>query len=79
MITYPYFCYRVHYKISPHFIYRTIHKLHEIKETLNIAPPDLFGALYVVYLGKSYGPKIGWFLSVLDKDFVLKRLEEATA
>ena len=24
-----------------------------------------------------YGPKVGWFLSVLNKDFVVKRLEEA--
>jgi lysyl-tRNA synthetase class 1 len=55
------------------------HKLHEIKETLAIAPQDLFGALYLLFLGKSYGPKIGWFLSVLDKEFVLKRLQEVSA
>jgi lysyl-tRNA synthetase class 1 len=54
-------------------------KLHQIKESLAIQPQDLFGALYLSFLGKSYGPKIGWFLSVLDKDFVLKRLQEVTA
>ncbi len=55
------------------------HKLHELKETLAIKPQDIFGALYIAFLGKSYGPKIGWFLSVLPKEFVLTRLEEATA
>ncbi|MGC9602239.1 MAG: lysine--tRNA ligase [Minisyncoccia bacterium] len=54
-------------------------KLYHIKELLAITPQDLFGALYLSFLGKSYGPKIGWFLSVLDKDFVLKRLQEAIA
>ncbi len=53
------------------------HKLHEIKDTFTIPPSELFGALYLAFLGKSYGPKIGWFLSVLPKEFVLKRLEEA--
>ncbi len=53
------------------------HKLHEIKESASIPPAELFGALYLAFLGKSYGPKVGWFLSVLNKDFVVKRLEEA--
>ena len=53
------------------------HKLHEIKDALAIKPADLFGGLYLAFLAKSYGPKIGWFLSVLPKEFVLKRLEEA--
>lgn len=53
-------------------------KLHEIKESAHIPPAELFGALYLAFLGKSYGPKVGWFLSVLSKDFVLKRLHEAT-
>lgn len=55
------------------------HKLHAIKEARKIPPGELFGALYLAFLGKSYGPKIGWFLSVLDRDFVLKRLTEAAA
>jgi lysyl-tRNA synthetase class 1 len=54
-------------------------KLHQIKDSLAIQPQDLFGALYLSFLGKSYGPKIGWFLSVLDKEFVSKRLKEAIA
>ena len=53
-------------------------KLHGIKEEMNIAPAELFSALYLAFLGKTYGPKVGWFLSVLDKNFVLKRLEEVS-
>jgi lysyl-tRNA synthetase class 1 len=44
-------------------------KLHEGKQ---------FKAIYVAFLGKDHGPKAGWFLSVLDREFVLKRLEEAS-
>jgi lysyl-tRNA synthetase class 1 len=50
--------------------------LHSIKDEKGIAPAELFSALYLAFLGKPYGPKAGWFLSVLDRDFVLKRLEE---
>jgi len=52
-------------------------KLHEIKEDLSIEPKDLFSALYLVFLGKSNGPKAGWFLGTLDKEFLVRRLKEA--
>lgn len=53
-------------------------KLHSLKEEAGISPAELFQAIYLSFLGKGYGPKAGWFLSVLDKEFVLKRLEEVT-
>lgn len=53
-------------------------KLHAIKEDMGIQPAELFSALYLAFLGKTYGPKVGWFLSVLDKDFVLVRLAEVS-
>lgn len=52
-------------------------KLHALKDETPIAPAELFGAIYLAFLGKQQGPKAGWFLSVLDKDFVLARLAEA--
>jgi lysyl-tRNA synthetase class 1 len=55
------------------------HELHVIKEGQKIAPGDLFGAIYLAFLGKPYGPKAGWFLSVLPKEFVLKRLVETSS
>ncbi len=52
-------------------------KLHDIKRETNINPKDLFGAIYLILLGKDNGPKAGWFLSVLDKKMLCSRLEEA--
>jgi len=45
-------------------------ELHKSKE---------FKAIYLAFLGKESGPKAGWFLSVLERDFVLRRLAEASA
>ena len=53
--------------------------LHETKEKEHIEPGELFAALYLSFLGKPYGPKAGWFLSVLPREFVIKRLREAAA
>jgi len=52
-------------------------KLHEIKTSLNIEPKKLFSAIYVSILGKNSGPKAGWFLSVLPKEFLIKRFKGA--
>jgi len=53
-------------------------KLHEIKTSLNAEPKQLFGAIYLSILGKKSGPKAGWFLSVLPREFLIKRFKEAT-
>lgn len=45
-------------------------KLHELKE---------FKAMYQIFLGRESGPKAGWFLASLPKDFIVKRLHEAGA
>jgi lysyl-tRNA synthetase class 1 len=54
-------------------------KLHEIKTASAVEPKQLFSAIYFSILGKESGPKAGWFLSVLPKDFLIKRLGEVTA
>ncbi len=36
-----------------------------------------FKIIYQVILGQEKGPRAGYFLSNLDKDFVLSRFEEA--
>lgn len=51
-------------------------KLHEIKEATAINPKEFFEAIYLSVLGKSSGPKAGWFLSVIDRGFLIKRLGE---
>ena len=56
---------------------RLHNKPHEIKTSLNIEPKELFTAIYLSILGKESGPKAGWFLSVLPREFLLKRFKEA--
>jgi len=53
-------------------------KLHEIRKEENIDAKEFFSALYLALLNKESGPKAGWFLSVLDKDFLLHRLEKVS-
>ncbi len=54
-----------------------IHELtHEVKKESGLSPKEFFTALYIVFLGKESGPKMGWFLSTLEKDFILSRLRE---
>jgi lysyl-tRNA synthetase class 1 len=36
-----------------------------------------FGALYLAFLGRSSGPRAGWLLAALEREFVLGRLREA--
>jgi lysyl-tRNA synthetase class 1 len=54
-------------------------ELHAIKEKTGIEPREFFEAIYMCILARKSGPKAGWFLSVMDKNFLLKRLKEATA
>ncbi|MCD5381218.1 MAG: lysine--tRNA ligase [Candidatus Pacebacteria bacterium] len=54
---------------------QSLHEIiHEVKEESGLSPKEFFSAMYTVFLGKEFGPKIGWFLSTFDKDFVVKRL-----
>jgi lysyl-tRNA synthetase class 1 len=44
-----------------------------------LKPAEAFQALYLALLGTRRGPRIGWFLAFLDRDFVVRRLREAAA
>ncbi len=39
-----------------------------------LGPKERFQALYRVLIGKEAGPRAGWFLSILPRDWVIKRL-----
>ncbi|MBU0749962.1 lysine--tRNA ligase [Patescibacteria group bacterium] len=52
-------------------------RLHELKTEAPISPKELFSAIYTIFLNRDSGPKAGWFLSVLPREFVEKRLREA--
>jgi lysyl-tRNA synthetase class 1 len=43
----------------------------------NLPPGRAFGALYLAFLGRSSGPRAGWLLAALDREFVIGRLREA--
>lgn len=51
-------------------------KLHEIKTETGIEPKEFFSAIYLSILGKTSGPKAGWFLSVLEREFLINRFKE---
>jgi lysyl-tRNA synthetase class 1 len=53
-------------------------RLHELKTEVPIEPKELFAAIYQLFLSRNSGPKAGWFLSVLPRDFVVQRLREAS-
>jgi len=36
-----------------------------------------FEAIYLAFLAQPKGPRAGWFLAFLERDFVLARLREA--
>lgn len=52
-------------------------RLHEMKTSVPIAPKELFQAIYRVFLNRDSGPKAGWFIAGLSRDFVVTRLTEA--
>ncbi|TAK88821.1 lysine--tRNA ligase [Patescibacteria group bacterium] len=55
---------------------QTMHQLiYAAKDEAELQPKEAFQALYQVILGKLYGPKAGWFLASLDRDWLTKRLK----
>jgi len=48
--------------------------IYEFKDSLGMEPKDLFQILYKALIGKSSGPRAGWFLSILPRDWLIKRL-----
>ena len=66
-------------KWEPENIHRTIYTVigEWQKEGKKNAKSEGFKTIYRIILGQEKGPRAGYFLSNLDKDFVLKRVEEA--
>lgn len=50
---------------------------YNVKERLGISPKKVFRSLYQLLLDQPRGPRLGYFLSTLSRDFVRERLEEA--
>lgn len=50
--------------------------IYDFKEQLGLSPKDMFTTLYRVLIGKTSGPRAGWFLSILPRDWLVRRLTE---
>ena len=50
--------------------------IYDIIQKENIPPKKGFNSFYKIILGKEKGPRLGYFLSNLDKDFVINRIKE---
>lgn len=48
--------------------------IYDFKDQLGLEPKQLFQILYKVLIGKTSGPRAGWFLSTLPRDWLIKRL-----
>ena len=52
--------------------------IYEFKETQGLQPTELFVPLYKALIGKERGPRAGWFLSTLPREWLVKRLRFET-
>ncbi|MBP8685725.1 MAG: lysine--tRNA ligase, partial [Methanomassiliicoccales archaeon] len=51
--------------------------IYETAKAMGMQPKACFQALYRLFIARTSGPRLGFFLSTLDRGFVLKRLAEA--
>jgi len=49
--------------------------IYELKDEVGLEPKELFNALYRLLIGKTSGPRAGYFLSILPRDWLVKRLK----
>lgn len=53
--------------------------LHDLRKQSGLEAKPFFGPMYAALLHKDHGPKMGWFLSVLPREFLLDRLKAAAS
>jgi lysyl-tRNA synthetase class 1 len=53
-------------------------QVYSVAEELGLDPKRFFQAIYLAFLGDRQGPKVGWFLASLDREFVKERLMQAS-
>jgi lysyl-tRNA synthetase class 1 len=49
--------------------------IYEFKDSSGMVPKELFRTLYRALIGTDSGPRAGWFLSILPRDWLLQRLK----
>jgi len=53
--------------------------IYEVSNATDIPGKKIFSGIYLAILGKERGPRAGWFLEALGREFVMQRLMEAAA
>lgn len=48
--------------------------IYGLKDELDLSPKEMFTTLYRALIGKTSGPRAGWFLSILPREWLMKRL-----
>jgi lysyl-tRNA synthetase class 1 len=48
--------------------------IYDLEEAVGMKPKAMFETLYKALIGKTNGPRAGWFLSILPRDWLIKRL-----
>lgn len=48
--------------------------IYELKDELGLEPKEMFGVLYRALIGKASGPRAGYFLSILPREWLVSRL-----
>lgn len=54
-------------------------QVYAVAKELGLDSKKFFQAIYLAFLGDRQGPKVGWFLASLDREFVKARLKDAAA
>ena len=49
--------------------------IYDLKDAVGMEPKAMFKTLYKALIGKTSGPRAGWFLSILPRDWLMKRLK----
>lgn len=52
--------------------------IHQQGKDLGLSAKQSFSAVYIAFLGRPSGPRAGWFLASLPRDFMVRRLREAS-
>lgn len=52
--------------------------IYDLKDSSGLAPKELFTTLYQAIIGKDSGPRAGWFLSILPREWLISRLRLET-
>lgn len=54
-------------------------EVYAVAKEVGLDSKKFFQAIYIAFLGDRQGPKVGWFLASIDRDFVKTRLKEAAS